>query len=277
MRSIENILWFIESELQSELDLGRVAQRFDLSPFALSRYFSLTTGWPVMRYIRARRLSDAALALRNGQPDILQVALTAGYGSHEAFTRAFCEQFGVTPKQVREQPDNDLPLVEPLRMKQLKFIELPEPRFERRGQWVIAGLGGRFPFEKNEGIVGLWQAFDPYMDQVPGQVGRWCYGLCCNPGEDGSFEYIAGIEVSRIDGLPAPFRSFKVAPQDYAVFRHQGHISMIHQTMFTIFNQWLPASDYRLADAPEFEAYSPDFDPGRETGYVEVWIPIARR
>ncbi|MFK3680981.1 helix-turn-helix domain-containing protein [Pseudomonas sp. NPDC088890] len=52
------------------------------------RYFSLTTGWPVMRYIRARRLSDAALALRNGQPDILQVALTAGYGSHEAFTRA---------------------------------------------------------------------------------------------------------------------------------------------------------------------------------------------
>lgn len=88
MRSIENSLWFIESELQSELDLSRVAQRFDLLPFALSRYFSLTTGWPVMRYIRARRLSAAALALRNGQPDILQVALTAGYGSHEAFTRA---------------------------------------------------------------------------------------------------------------------------------------------------------------------------------------------
>lgn len=274
MRKIEKALWYIELELGRELDLGKVARQCHLSPFALARLFAMNTGWPVMRYVRARRLSLAAAQLRQGAPDILQVALDAGYGSHEAFTRAFSDLFGLTPKQVRENRDNQLSLVEPLRMKDITCITLPEPRFETRPGFTIAGMGGRFTFETNEGIVGLWQAFAPYIGQVPDQVDGHTYGLCCNPGEDGSFEYIAGAQVARSESLPAHFRYFKLAEQRYAVFRHEGHVSTLHQTFFTIFNQWLPESDHELADAPEFEQYSPDFDPTRGKGYVDVWIPL---
>ncbi|MCW8275206.1 AraC family transcriptional regulator [Pseudomonas sp. PCH199] len=277
MLNIEKALWYIEVELGSDLDLGRIARHCNMSPFALARLFALSTGWPVMRYIRARRLSQAALALRRGAPDILQVALDAGYGSHEAFTRAFSDQFGVTPKQVREQEDENLPLVEPLRMKERKLVTLSEPRFETRAEFVVAGMGERFTFDRNEGIVGLWQAFVPYIGRVPGQINNWNYGLCCNPAEDGSFEYIAGTEVSHVDALPPAFRHFRIPQQNHVVFRHQGHISTIHQTFFTIFNQWLPESDYELADAPEFEQYSSDFDPSQGKGYVDVWIPLACR
>ena len=56
-----------------------------------------------MRYMRGRRLSEAARVLANGGADILTVALDFGYGSHEAFTRAFRDQFGVTPESVRAQ------------------------------------------------------------------------------------------------------------------------------------------------------------------------------
>ena len=56
-----------------------------------------------MRYVRGRRLTEAAKALSNGAPDILSVALDAGYGSHEAFTRAFRDEFGVTPETIRAQ------------------------------------------------------------------------------------------------------------------------------------------------------------------------------
>lgn len=49
--------------------------------------------------------------LTAGAQDILKVALDAGYGSHEAFTRAFCDLFGLTPKQVREHEDEPLSLV----------------------------------------------------------------------------------------------------------------------------------------------------------------------
>lgn len=274
MLNIEKALWYIEVELQSGLDLGRVAHHCRLSPFALSRLFVVATGWSVMRYIRARRLSQSAMAMQRGAPDILQVALDAGYGSHEAFTRAFTDLFGITPKQVRESPDTHLSLVEPLRMKDIKFITLSEPRFEHRPGFIVAGLSQRFTFETNEGIVGLWQAFAPYIGRLANQVNTFTYGLCCNPGEEGSFEYIAGIEVSGSEGLPAGFSYFKVAAQRYAVFRHQGHVSTLHQTFFTIFNQWLPRSGYTLAEAPEFEQYSSDFDPSRDEGYVEVWIPV---
>lgn len=184
MLNIERALWYIELELGSDLDLGRVARHCNLSPFALARLFSLSTGWPVMRYIRARRLSQAALTLQRGTPDILKVALDAGYSSHEAFTRAFRDQFGFTPKQVRERKDEHLSLVEPLRMKKMNPITLSTPRFKTRSEFFIAGLGDRFTIDRNEGIVGLWQAFEPYIGQVPCQVNHWNYGLCCNPGSD---------------------------------------------------------------------------------------------
>lgn len=276
MLNIERALWYIELELGAHLDLGRVARHCNLSPFALARLFALSTGWPVMRYIRARRLSQAALTLQQGAPEILSVALDAGYSSHEAFSRAFRDQFGVTPKQVRERKPEHLPLVEPLRMKEMNLITLSLPRFETRSEFFIAGLGDRFTIERNEGIVGLWQAFQPYIGGVSCQVNDWNYGLCCNPGDDGSFEYIAGTEVSCIKNLPPDFRYFKVPPQNYAVFRHLGHISNIHQTFFTIFNHWLPDSGYALADAPEFEQYSSDFEPAQGKGYVDVWIPLVR-
>jgi AraC family transcriptional regulator len=270
----KELLWYIERELGAHLELSKIAGHCGLSSFSMARVFAASTGWPVMRYVRARRLSQAAKALRLGVSDILEVALSAGYGSHEAFTRAFGEMFGITPKQARDT-DRDLQLLEPLRLKEIKAIKLSDPRFETRPSFVIAGLGDRFTFEKNEGIVGLWNRFVLYMGSVPGQVDGRSYGLCCNPGDDGSFDYIAGVEVSASEGLPAGFRSCRVPEQYYAVFRHLGHISTTHQTFYTIFNSWLPTSEYSLADAPEFEQYSSDFNPSASKGFVEVWIPVS--
>jgi AraC family transcriptional regulator len=61
MLNIERALWYIELEPGSDLDPGRVARRCNLSSFARARLLALSTGWPVMRYIRARRLRQAAL------------------------------------------------------------------------------------------------------------------------------------------------------------------------------------------------------------------------
>jgi AraC family transcriptional regulator len=62
---------------------------------------------PVIKYLRARRLSDAARTLGMGGKDILSIALEAGYGSHEAFTRAFREQFNVPPENVGQRASVD--------------------------------------------------------------------------------------------------------------------------------------------------------------------------
>src|SRR3954464_3878758 len=101
MNPAQKALWYIESHLAQPLNLDEVAAIAGVSRFHMVRAFAATTGLSVMRYVRARRLSEAARALANGASDILRVALDADYGSHEAFTRAFRDRFGVTPEMVR--------------------------------------------------------------------------------------------------------------------------------------------------------------------------------
>src|SRR3954469_13430426 len=101
MNPAQKALWFIESHLADALTLDEIAGVAGVSRFHMVRAFAAATGFSVMRYVRVRRLTEAARALANGAPDILALALDADYGSHEAFTRAFRDHFGMTPEAVR--------------------------------------------------------------------------------------------------------------------------------------------------------------------------------
>src|SRR5262245_6488787 len=101
MTPVRKALWFIESHFAGDITLDDVADVAGVSRYYLTRAFGDVTGHPVMRYVRGRRLTEAARSLASGARDILPVALDAGYGSHEAFTRAFREHFGVTPEALR--------------------------------------------------------------------------------------------------------------------------------------------------------------------------------
>jgi AraC family transcriptional regulator len=275
MDPIGKALWLIETDLEGRLDLQDIADACGLSRFGMARAFVVATGWPVMRYAKARRLSRAARRLADGAQDILGLALEAGYGSHEAFTRAFREQFGITPEALRASGQLDgIELREAMRMQPTTTYPLAEPRFELGEELLIAGLGERFSVDKSQGISSLWQRFVPYIGKVPGQQGWETFGLCHSPDEDGSFEYIAGVRVSRVDELPPGFTHQRLPARRYAVFRHTGHISSIHETFAAIFQRWLPASGMLAADAPEFERYSADFDPMAGKGRVDIWVPL---
>src|ERR1700722_5763816 len=114
MNPARKALWYIESHLAEALSLDEIAAIGGVSRFHMVRAFAAATGLPVMRYVRTRRLTEAARALAGGAPDILRLALDADYGSHEAFTRAFRDQFGITPEAVRSSARLDnLTLQEP--------------------------------------------------------------------------------------------------------------------------------------------------------------------
>ncbi len=71
-------LWFIENHFAEEITLEDIANIGGVSRYHMSRAFGIATGHSVMRYVRGRRLTEAARRLANGAPDILAVALEAG-------------------------------------------------------------------------------------------------------------------------------------------------------------------------------------------------------
>src|SRR6266566_19244 len=160
MNPAQKALWFIESHLADALTLDEIAGVGGISRFHMVRAFGAATGLSVMRYVRARRLSEAARALANGAPDILTLALDADYGSHEAFTRAFRDHFGVTPEAVRASTCLDhIKLQEPILMDSTLTDNLQAPRFTIGKPLLVAGVGDRFSHENGAGIPSLWQRF----------------------------------------------------------------------------------------------------------------------
>jgi AraC family transcriptional regulator len=275
MNPIAKALWFIESHFSSEIALEDIAKAGGVSRFHMTRAFGAATGRSIMRYVRGRRLTEAAKVLSNGASDILSVALDAGYGSHEAFTRAFRDEFGVTPEMIRLQGHRKkIELVEPIKMDETLLINLKPSRFENGERLLIAGLGGRYMCEGSAGIPSQWQRFLPHLGQIPGQLGRITYGVCYNSDDAGNFDYVCGVEVNDFSRLPADWSRVRIPEQKYAIFCQREHISTIRSTWNTIWNNWLPESGYEAVDAPDFERYGDDFDSVTGTGGFEVWIPI---
>ncbi|AOO82428.1 AraC family transcriptional regulator [Bosea vaviloviae] len=275
MDPIKKAVWCIESRFASDLSLDEIAEVSGVSRFHLSRAFGAATGRSVMRYVRERRLSEAARQLASGAPDILSVALDWGYGSHEAFTRAFRDQFGLTPEDLRAKGDlSSLRLAEPIAMYSDMPITLPEPRFVTEKPLLIAGFGGSFSYENTAGIPALWQRIAPHLGHIPGQIGHVCYGVSYNCDDHGQFDYIAGAAVSDFSELPAEFDRTRVPEQNYAVFEHRGHVTQIKRTYEAIWQDWLPKSGRKPADGPTLERMDERFDGATGNGVLEIWLAL---
>jgi AraC family transcriptional regulator len=147
-------------------------------------------------------------------------------------------------------------------------------RFEVGGPMLIAGLGQRYNGETSMAIPAQWQRFSPHIGDIPHQIGEITYGVCCNADGKGNFDYVCGVQVSDVAGLPRDFTQIRLSTQRYAVFAHRDHISTLRRTMGGIWNKWLPESKYKPAGAPDFERYGPEFDARTGNGGLEIWIPI---
>lgn len=275
MGPVDKALWYIESHYEQEISLDLLADIASVSRYHLSHAFSYAMGMPVTRYLRYRRLSQAACALAAGRGDILDLAISMGYGSHEAFTRAFKDYLGETPERVRKQGHTrNLNLLQARRMDESLLAELAEPTIIKGQTLLLAGLSKHYSHASSGGIPGQWQAFGPMIGRMPGQIGSVTYGVIYNGDEEGNFEYLSGVQVGDFSGLPPDTTGLRVPAQTYAVFFSDKHISGIGRTFNTIWSQWLPESRKTAVDAPVFERLPASFDPTTGMGGYEIWLPI---
>lgn len=150
----------IERNLEGDLSLESVATACGVSRFHLAHAFASATGKTVTGYIRGRRLTQAACALSCGSPNILDVAICAGYASHEAFSRAFRARFNVTPEELRKRGTLDgLPLEETLAVKAKQTVSLAAPQIKKAGELLFVGLAAPRHMADGAKIAGQWRSF----------------------------------------------------------------------------------------------------------------------
>ena len=263
-------LWRIETHLAEPLSLAQLAAWEGVSPFHLARAFALITGQAPMNYVRKRRLSRAAHQLRNSDARIIEIALDAGYDSHEGFSRAMRDQFDQSPSAIRSHSDEPLDLQEALVLPQTQHPAL-SPRFVERADTRLVGLSRRFTMETRAQIPQHW------LEEVS-EIGHAMHDVptfgAAHDFDGEHFSYLVGIrddgrlDTERLDHVLLP-------KGEYAVFEHAGHISTISETWTAIFEAWLPNSGVTPTDGPEFEQYETHFDPEKPGG-VSIWIPITR-
>ena len=274
MNPAQKALWFIESHLAEPLTLDEIAGVGGVSRFHMVRAFAAATGLSVMRYVRARRLSEAARALANGAPDILTwrwMRITA-LTKHSPARSATIS--GSRPRRSAPSTRLDhLKLQEPILMDSTITRQSSAPRFEtgkaaarrrHRRALYAAKTAPAFPASGS--------AFINRSPTFPAGSGRW---LTASAATATMPEISTTSPASRFPTSPicrANSPAVRIPEQRYAVFTHRDHISTIRRTINTIWNHWLPASGMKAADAPNFERYDENFDPLTGNGGLEIWF-----
>jgi AraC family transcriptional regulator len=272
----DKALWIIERNSTQPLTLDGIAAACGVSRSHLAHAFGTATGLSVMQYVRARRLSAAARSLAAGGPDILAIALEAGYGSHEAFTRAFRDRFHQTPESVRERGSVDgLALVAPLELRPQSSVRLDPPRIVDHPIVRVVGLAERCSFDTTITIPAQWQRFMECYDAIPYKRDEIPVGISYSADDDGQFLYMCGAEVHRFEERPRGLLHLEIPARPYAVFEHRGHVSTIYETYRSIWNEAMPATGRAVADAPVIERHNPAFNPRTGEGGLTLWIPLA--
>jgi AraC family transcriptional regulator len=268
-------LWVIDRNLSRPLSLADIAAACGVSRHHLAHAFGETVGMTVMEYVRARRLSDAARALADGAQDILDLAIASGYGSHEAFTRAFRARFGATPGAVRRRGATaGLDLLAPLELGGPSDVRLATPRFDDHQAILALGLRERRSFSDLRVIADQWRRFAPEIDAIPNKAQPIPIGVLTQIDDEGAFDYACAVAVSDFSDASADLARIRVPPQRYAIFHHAGHISGLGGVYRAILDDWLPAAGLTLAEGPSLERHMPTFDPRTGEGGVEVWLPL---
>jgi AraC family transcriptional regulator len=271
----------IDAHLFEPLSVASSADVAGLSPYHFSRAFTARFGESAMSFVRTRRMAQAAERLNGANPPSLaDLAFDCGFESQEAFTRAFRRSFGVPPGQFKRQ-SSELRLEKEKIMSaiaQVKLDLVQRKELVRREGFVVAGAASRFDTDSRNMIPALWPKL---ISALPfaGQRARNTYGVCWGADQsDGSFQYMAGVEVEVDTALPDGFSRKSVPAQTYLVF-HQtldgGELHpQVQAAVRAIWPELLPKSGYKLANAPDLEVYPENFNPTQKGMKLDYYVPV---
>jgi AraC family transcriptional regulator len=264
----------LQERLDAPIDPAVLARAASFSLHHFHRIFRARMGESVMEHVRRLRLERAARRLRaGGDVRLLDVALDAGYESHEAFTRAFIARFGVPPSGFREQPAS--------RVLAWQQAHAGAPGVDVQ---VHTYPALRVAFMRHRGsyadIGHLWQRMQAWATRH-GVLGAdpVLYGVCPDDPE------VTEEALLRFDACVAVGGGFTATDEvgvmdlpggTYAVGIHRGSYARLGETYLDVIGRWFPTSGYEPAPDAVIEHYLNDPERTPEADLLtEVRVRIA--
>ena len=269
---------YIEEHLTSEIDYGRLGQIACCSAYHYQRMFTYMAGVTLAEYIRRRKMSLAAVYLQGKHEKIIDIAEKYGYSSPTAFNRAFQSVHGIVPSAVKNDgvPVKSFP---PITFTiAVKGVEEMNYRIETKGAFRIIGISAPLRKEVEQNFMTvpqMWQdaAMNGTIQKLAGMMDVPPMGLLgvsvCNDDEPG--KYFIAVSSTKNS---SEFEEYTVPASTWAIFTGSGPTRSIQALEQRIITEWLPASGYEYANAPDIEVYL-NSDP--QNAQYEVWIPVRKK
>lgn len=267
----------IDTHLDESLELDAMASVANFSPFHFHRLFTAWMGETLGDYVRRRRLEVAAQRLV-AQPrlQVVQVALSVGFGSTEAFARAFKARFGVTPTGYRNRDQSNRNRDQARKPAATNHGGMKVTIVERQPT-TVAYLRHVGPY--GSAVSQFWiTKVDPWME-TNGLYGRPRYGISLDdPGITApeKLRYDAAVEVPSDFAGAGEYQKTVLPGGKYAVGKFKGNDAEVGEAWNWLLRDWLPASGMQLDSRPFFEHYPVEATYDRKTGAFEceICIPV---
>lgn len=279
---------YIEAHINERITLKQLSEAAGYSPWHSSRIFKELLGKTPFDYIRALRLTKAALVLRDEEHKIIDVALEFVFDSHEGFTRAFTKEFGLSPKHYsKEAPPIQLFLPHSIRSYYQYLNKGENSMSEKKSSKMVFAQVIERPERKvllKRGIqateyfgyceeVGcdIWAFLSSVKEALYEPIGMWLPKHLIKPGTS---TYVQGVElpVSYSKEAPEGYEIIQLPPCKLMVFQgppyeEENFMEEIGEVMEAIghYNPSLYGFEWAREEAPRFQ-----LAPMGYRGYIEA-------
>ena len=276
IKSFNNTIDYLETVLDDEIDEKKVTQLSGYSYSMFSRLFSILTETTLSEYLRSRRLTEAAVILRNTDEKIIDVALKFGYESSDSFGTAFKNFHGFTPSEVRN--GKPFKLVSRVQLAlSVRGGRSMNITIQKKQAFTVAGVNEQ---SINSSLCpNVWdKLYEKYSHDELASLGNGQrVGICHDVENPSTINYMAGYIVTGADkarsmGLDV----LEVEEAEYAVVELIGSVpDCIHNGWKYAMEVFFPEHGYIHSGKPDFEYYY-EGDMHSNDYKMELWIPMTK-
>ncbi len=284
IKSFNNTIDYLETVLDDEIDEKKVTQLSGYSYSMFSRLFSILTETTLSEYLRSRRLTEAAVILRDTDEKIIDVAFKFGYESSDSFGTAFKNFHGFTPSEVRN--GKPFKLVSRVQLAlSVRGGRIMNITIQKKKAFVVAGVNEQ---NINSSLCpSVWdKLYKKYgHDELAGLGSGQSVGVCHDildldnhdVLDTNTINYMAGYIVTDIDkAISIGLDVLEVEEAEYAVVELIGSVpDCIHNGWRYAMEVFFPEHGYVHSGKPDFEYYY-EGDMHSKDYKMELWIPITK-